>query len=191
MKLTIEGTLADVRQFLKTGDGKKVKVTEEKPELTRKQIIEYAKADIKKIANIAAYGTPVVGNVIYQHRTTRPRFTVNRKKRTIIVLVYGNNTSELYAKGKAKCVPGDAFNAWIGKAIAIRRAYGLPVPKVYLHAPKPEGVRVGDIVQSESSMYDKFPYKVSSIKNDNAFEEENSYIPIRYLRVVDDTDREY
>lgn len=76
-------------------------------------------------------------------------FIVNREKRTVVVLLRGVGSGVIRAKGIAKCAPGDCFNVWIGKAIALRRALGLEVPTEYLNAPQPTEVRVGDVVNYE------------------------------------------
>src|SRR5690606_23223541 len=76
-------------------------------------------------------------------------FIVNREKRTVVVLLRGVGSGVIRAKGIAKCAPGDCFNVWIGKAIALRRALGLEVPTEYLNAPQPTEVRVGDVVDYE------------------------------------------
>ena len=53
---------------------------------------------------------------------------------------------KINARGKAKCAQGDTFNVHIGKAIALRRALGLPVPSEYTNAPQPTEPKVGDVV---------------------------------------------
>src|SRR5690606_31968390 len=69
------------------------------------------------------------------------------EKRTVVCLLKGFRIPVIYAKGIAKCAPGDCFNVHIGKAIALRRALGLKVPSDYLNAPQPTEVRVGDVVK--------------------------------------------
>lgn len=75
---------------------------------------------------------------------------VNREKRTVVVLLRDCCFYEVSARGIAKCAPGDCFNVHIGKAIALRRALGLPVPDEYLNAPQPTEVRVGDVIKYEN-----------------------------------------
>lgn len=74
-------------------------------------------------------------------------FIVNKEKRTVLALMRGVQSRKVYAKGIAKCAPNDCFNVHIGKAIALRRALGLIIPKEYQNAPHPTEVRVGDMIR--------------------------------------------
>ncbi|WP_332276256.1 hypothetical protein [Bacillus subtilis] len=110
-----------------------------KPEKTvqarRDEIVEQAKADAEEL---------VMDNT---SEWCGIDFIVNRNKRTVVALIKGEYTSEVFARGIAKAAPDDCFNVHIGKAVALRRALGLAVPDEYLNAPQPTEVRVGDIVQ--------------------------------------------
>ncbi len=82
----------------------------------------------------------------------RVDFVINHEKRTVVALIrylteYDGN---LFARGITKCAPGDVFNSHIGRAIALRRALGLAVPDVYLNAPQPTEVHVGDLIRNWS-----------------------------------------
>ena len=76
-------------------------------------------------------------------------FLVYKTKRIVVA-----NISYLYAgenplsTGIARCAPSDVFNEHVGKAIALRRALGLPVPTKYYEVGgmMPEGKQVGDVV---------------------------------------------
>ncbi|MFP6000988.1 hypothetical protein J7W01_14585 [Bacillus subtilis] len=110
-----------------------------KPEKTaqarRDEIVEQAKADVEKLSNYGAgvrYETDV-----FTKATCNVEFVANRDKRTVVALVKGVRTGNVYAKGIAKAAPSDCFNVHIGKAIALRRALGLAVPDEYLNAPQP------------------------------------------------------
>lgn len=119
------------------------------PQQIRDEIVERAKADVKKISEdiygdskqdaFEDYGTP--GHI-------KVTFKVDHKKRTVVALLglrhCGNH---IYARGIAKTAPNDVFNAHIGKAIALRRALGLEVPAEYLNVPNPTEIRVGDVVE--------------------------------------------
>lgn len=94
----------------------------------RDRIVERAKADVKAFAE---------DNV---------EFIVNKDKRTVVVLRRNRSNKRVISRGVAKCVPGDVFNAWIGKAIAAYRMFDLDVPAEYLSVPSPTEVRVGDVV---------------------------------------------
>lgn len=103
----------------------------------RDEIVERAKRDVEYYASI--YGYSQAGYYV--------DFVVNREKRTIVALIRDPLTDEVFARGIAKCAPGDVFNSHIGRAIALRRALGLEVPAEYLNAPQPTEVRVGDVVK--------------------------------------------
>ncbi len=82
-------------------------------------------------------------------------FVVNAEKRTVVALVKFNWMEGTYirSRGIAKAHTDDCFNEFIGKAIALRRALGSPVPDEYLNAPQPEGKQIGDIVSYEGESY--------------------------------------
>lgn len=121
----------------------------------RDGIVEQAKADVVYLRErMISNEVNSEGNPTFQGLRTISEFHVNRKKRTVVVLVKGASTSTLLEKGIAKCAPGDCFNVHIGKAIALRRALGLPVPDEYLNAPQPTEVRVGDVVGFPTRKFD-------------------------------------
>lgn len=83
----------------------------------------------------------------------RPRFVVNREKRTIVCLMERFDLGYIESRGIAKCDPSDCFNAHLGRAIALRRALGLEVPSGYLNAPQPTEVRNYDKVLYGDQLY--------------------------------------
>lgn len=121
--------------------------SQKSPQQIRDEIVERAKADVKKITEdiygdingtaFVAYGTP--GHM-------RVNFVIKRDKRTVVALVGWRYQPGVRDRGIAKCAPNDVFNAHIGRAIALRRALGLEVPAEYLSVPGPTEVRVGDVV---------------------------------------------
>lgn len=113
-------------------------------ELTRKDIVNQAKADIEELKHFGDCYL-LKRQAIYLNAD----FVINEEKRTVVALLRGLSSGEVYVKGIAKCDPADCFNEHIGKAIALRRALGLDVPAEYLNAPQPEGKQVGDIVDTE------------------------------------------
>lgn len=123
----------------------------------RDEIVERAKADVKALSVSMVRNVPVLrgGTAVFnlEHGDNAPtfpdivKFKVDRGKRTVVALIY-TSTGTLWARGIAKCAPGDVFNAHIGRAIALRRALGLEVPTEYLNAPNPTEVRVGDVVKA-------------------------------------------
>lgn len=107
----------------------------------RDEIVERAKADV---AELTAIGTDadvlLEGSANVRGDFYRVDFVVNRDKRTVIALVRPANGYRTFTKGGvtlfkgiAKCTPGDVFNSHIGRAIALRRALELPVPREYTH----------------------------------------------------------
>ncbi|MEV2911132.1 hypothetical protein ABNF65_21620, partial [Paenibacillus larvae] len=75
----------------------------------------------------------------------------------------GAITKEIYARGTAKCAPGDVFNSHIGRAIALRRALGLEVPTEYMSVPNPTEFKIGDIVNKYAWVNTMHPYKTFQV----------------------------
>lgn len=126
------------------------------PTLSRGAIVIAAQNDVREIEERGRTGSIIggdEGNHTYQENYYNVEFIVNKEKRTVVALVrYGahkNFTKMVQHRGVAKCDPSDCFNEHIGKAIAVRRAFELDVPRGYLNAPEPEGREVGDIISSE------------------------------------------
>lgn len=114
------------------------------PQQRRDEIVERAKADINGLkSKECIYG----GSYYRTPYVCYADFVINKEKRTVVVLMRCHISGKIYARGIAKCAPGDCFNASIGRAIALRRALGVTVPSDYLVAPQPTEVRVGDVVQ--------------------------------------------
>ncbi|MEV2662646.1 hypothetical protein ABND18_19495 [Paenibacillus larvae] len=139
-----------------------VQQAEKLPQEVRDEIIEKAKADIEGLAinnyeyvNFIRHHTGGNLSPFYRirdgGRAMFAEFIVNRKKKTVVCLLRGAITKEIYARGTAKCAPGDVFNSHIGRAIALRRALGLEVPTEYLNVPNPAELRKGDIVENSKS----------------------------------------
>lgn len=108
------------------------------PKLTRQDVIRRAKADVEHLPAQVHYDVPIAGEP-YMVATFVPdedmvRYIVNRDKRTVVALLVLDKI--VWGRGKAKCAPDDDFDVNIGKAIALRRALGLPVPDEYLNAPQ-------------------------------------------------------
>jgi hypothetical protein len=104
-------------------------------QLTRDDIIEMTKRDVR---NLEREQEVVFGRYV--------EFKINREKRAVVALLRGKWSNRIFERGIAKCHPDDCFNAYIGRAIALRRALGLEVPEAYLNAPQPTEVKRGDIV---------------------------------------------
>ncbi|WP_168748456.1 hypothetical protein [Bacillus mojavensis] len=122
---------------------------EKSAQARRDEIVEQAKADVEKLSN---YGDGVRCETdVFTKATCNVEFVANRDKRTVVALLKGVRTGNVYARGIAKAAPDDCFNVHIGTAIALRRALGLAVPDEYLNAPQPTEVRVGDVIKYEES----------------------------------------
>ena len=164
----------------------------------RDEIIEQAKRDVADLSATEIYSTvpalsggrmsfyPIGCSKDYE-ATDEIQFIVNNEKRTVVALIKWLGTSDVWAKGIAKCAPTDCFNSAIGKAISLRRALGLEVPSEYLNVPQPTEVRVGDVVKSISKL-DKY-YTVTEDRyrrNDNN-ECALTSIVAKNGRIVDDS----
>jgi hypothetical protein len=164
-----------------------------KPAPTRAEIVAQAKRDV---ADRFFEGHDGVGEVVECFAGhNKVEFIVDREKRTVVaILRLAYIPSEVVAKGIAKAAPDDVFNADIGKAIALRRALGLTVPTEYTNAPKPEGVRVGDVVRSEvedrGGKIRKIVSHIVSIDDINAGKTRVGSPVAKESIVIDDTDRE-
>lgn len=110
------------------------------PKLTRQDVIRRAKADVEHLPAQVHDDVPIADEP-YLRATFVPdednvRYIVNRDKRTVVALLELKLKGTVWGRGIAKCAPDDCFNVYIGKAIALRRALGLPVPDEYLNAPQ-------------------------------------------------------
>ncbi|WP_340028972.1 hypothetical protein MHB71_04985 [Paenibacillus sp. FSL H7-0940] len=124
----------------------------------RDDIVKRAKEDVADLRKFA--GTQVPNDSVkFWPRANKPtlytamhtvEYVVNRDKRTVVAIIRCTIDGKI-TRGIAKCTPGDVFNVWIGKAIALRRALGLEIPEEYVSAPQPTEVRVGDIVKATGS----------------------------------------
>lgn len=122
-------------------------------EIARGAIVMEAKADVNELIRHGKGNEADItqGNATYKYQFYRVEFVVNNEKRTVVALVtqlYRNFDDMVRNKhrGIAKCHPDECFNAHIGKAIALRRALGLPVKEVYLNATEPTEINKGDVV---------------------------------------------
>lgn len=116
--------------------------------LTRAEVIEKARKDVAALTRAVNVGRGIDCGVTgsNKYRNLDVETHINRNKRVVTVLLRGKYTGKVWAKGIAKCAPGDVFHAEIGKAIALRKALGLTIPTEYTDAPQPDEPRVGAIV---------------------------------------------
>lgn len=160
----------------------------------RDEIVERAKRDIDELRDDdGLYEVFSAADLSYACFVD---FIVNREKRTVVALLRGFQSGKVLARGIAKCHPDDCFNAYLGKAIALRRALGLEVPDEYLNAPQPTEVRVGDVVETYIHGY---PERYVVVKTDKEVEEKEgrchiesitaNYFPVK-TKVIDDSREE-
>lgn len=167
------------------------------PQELRDEIVERAKRDVQTLIDEDGIGAARCQGGILRHVVTED-FIVNRKKRTVVVLGrYLYDIRKNRALGKAKCAPNDCFNVHIGKAIALRRALGLPVPDEYLNAPQPTEVRVGDVVQvtepglitGATMIVTKFEPKFDLYGEGKAFRHtyDSGWLGVEQVKIIDDS----
>lgn len=161
---------------------------EKNAQARRDEIVEQAKADVETLSN---YGDGVRYETdVFTKATCNVEFVANRDKRTVVALLKGVRTGNVYARGIAKAAPSDCFNVHIGKAIALRRALGLAVPDEYLNALQPTEVRVGDVVEGWAVK------DTALVISDDAWPPiSGAWIPLKYarqyeLRIIDDSREE-
>lgn len=175
----LTGTVAKLAEKITKDD---VKMTFDKPEkapLTRDEIVAKAAADVAELlVTDIPYEVPTLSGGkqsyyvdvnAFMGACDTVDFVINRDKCTVVALVRVID-GEVWAKGIAKAAPGDVFNEIIGKAIALRRALGLPVPTEYVKLPKPEGVRVGDVYEAYSTGGSRFVKTVTEIASGKLYD---------------------
>ncbi|MCK1987131.1 hypothetical protein MPH48_03335 [Lysinibacillus fusiformis] len=114
----------------------------------RAEIIEKAKKFVEKVSSQqSSWAVNENGNETYQQKCTFNDFIINNEKRTVVVLVKGEDSGKIFEKGIAKCNPSDVFNEHIGKAIALGRALGLDVSE-FEQVVQPNEVVVGMVVET-------------------------------------------
>lgn len=118
--------------------------------------------------------------------TDKVEFVVDREKRTVVALLKYIGNNRAWAKGISKCDPDDVFNVHLGKAIALRRAFGLNVPDEYLKAPEPTEVRVGDVVYV-SSTFPRMTVTSDTTSTDNKLVRLGMLPALSGHKVVDDS----
>lgn len=125
-------------------------------------------------------------------------FIVNAEKRTVVCLLKYVKNKRIVAKGIAKCMPGDVFNEWIGKAIALARALEIEIPKEFLDAVQPDEVVVGHYVINKYQPRLKGHVTKMRPENDDAIDgiafghtHDDGYMLSNRVTITDDTNAEY
>lgn len=111
----------------------------------------YEKSDQQKRDEVVEKAKEDVSALIRRYFTARTEFIVNTKKRTVVALRKSYRLGYVNERGIAKCAPNDCFNAYIGKAIALRRALGLELPAEYLNVPQSTEICMGDVVMESQA----------------------------------------
>ncbi|MEV2696699.1 hypothetical protein ABNC92_10630 [Paenibacillus larvae] len=175
---------------------------EKSPQEVRDEIVEKAKADIEGLAindyDHVDYIRRFTGSnqgPFYKVKdldlATLVEYIVNRKKKTVVCLLRGVATKTIYARGIAKCAPGDVFNSHIGRAIALRRALKLEVPTEYLSVPNPTEFKIGDIVIRYTWVNTMHPYYTFQIGTETDGKSVLSLDSINsYCTLIDDSHEE-
>jgi hypothetical protein len=173
---------------------------EKSPQQIRDEIIEKTKTDIEGLA-VGGYMRDFIRRItsylgpfykINGASASLAEYIVNRKKKTVVCLLRGIVTETIYARGIAKCAPGDVFNSHIGRAIALRRALGLEVPAEYLSVPNPTEIKIGDIVGYPHPLIPLI-YAAEVIDRGSWFSGSRMYLDIDYARgrrIIDDSREE-
>lgn len=93
-------------------------------------LVNVAKNDVEFWLSTAVEGVPAIkgGYASYNPEYDSVEFIVNRKNRKVTALIKDED-GKIFAKGIAKCSPDDCFHAHIGRAIALRRALGVGLPR--------------------------------------------------------------
>lgn len=168
------------------------------PNEARKEAIEKAQEFIEEVTKKAdADDLNEIGNDIYRNFCTIPEFIVNEEKRTIVVLAKGAVDGTILSRGKSKCAPEDVFNADIGKAIALGRAYGLDTEE-FENAPQPDEVVPGMVVEDKLNGALFTVKKLQDNPEPNRFPgqafkvvEGYGWLADSQVRIISDTEAEY
>ncbi|UYZ12162.1 hypothetical protein A6764_15150 [Brevibacillus sp. WF146] len=143
------------------------------PQQLRDEVVERAKRDVAELERSWIASWQSAKGVSFWPKACAEKgltpvhyveYVVNREKRTVVALVRRIRGNEVDYRGIAKCAPGGVFNSHIGRAIALRRALGLPVPTDYVNTPQPTEVRVGDVVETVIGVYTGTRGTVDAIK---------------------------
>lgn len=119
---------------------------------TREEIVKEAIADVAELlgrnhpeckVSLGAWFVNDGGTAI----TDYAEFKIYKPTRKVVAKVRSVHSGSIHTTGIARCAPSDVFNEHVGKAIALRRALGLPVPTKYYEVGgiAPEGKQVGDV----------------------------------------------
>lgn len=135
-----------------------------------------------------------IGNITAREHYYETEFFTKGKKVTAVIyrLLFGETRGSYTSHvGRANCAPGDVFNEWIGKAIALAKALQIDIPVEFLDAVQPT-VAKGQIVEAlkySTGESTGFIGKVTGL-NFNGHPEFTGHFASHY-KVIDDTNAEY
>ncbi|MEC0370015.1 hypothetical protein [Paenibacillus chibensis] len=179
-----------IRKYIDQVEGKAVPAAVDAPRtISRAEVIEMARKDVADLISALYRGRGVDFGVtgLNGRREMNVETHTNRDKRAVTVLLRGIYTGKVWAKGIAKCAPGDVFHAEIGKAIALRKALGLTIPAEYTDAPQPVEKRDGHVITCEGKTLKLMSLPASPRKGEAHV---GSYYG-EHGTIIDDTDVDY
>lgn len=123
------------------------------PNQQRAELIQRAREFVeeheksKNAEAIRSYGNKYCRNHFYESDF----ITKNNKVTVLIHLTNyrGHRLKTVAAVGRSKCMPGEVFNEWIGKAISLARALEIEIPQEFLRAVQPTEKVIGMRVLSD------------------------------------------
>lgn len=186
-------SLSDMAAEFQTYVSRAMKAPKLTPNQQRKATIERAKAFVEENVKSVSNGNWRDSGIALAEECgpLRIDFVVNAEKRTVVALPKLQNIPShtvSRAKAVAKCNPDDAFNADIGKAIALGRALGLDVSE-FEQAVQPTEVVVGMRVDTASS------FKTMTIDSSTSIERNllgaDVYESLHGASILDDTGAQY
>lgn len=189
----------DVYELMKEGFNPQIQIVDETlepltPNQQRAAIIEKAKKFVKENKNKIHQGNDERTTIRFIGIITdKLEFVINEEKRTVVALIKGVSSGDLYAKGIAKCNPSDVFNEHIGKAIALGRALGLDVSE-FEQVVQPTEFATGQIF--EAKLTETRIEKIIDITGDKGFVESGGFYWTNRIheddfRIINDTNSKY
>lgn len=115
----------------------------------RAELIQRARAFVEKQLS---FDITILRKEMYRY--CNAEFIVNTEKRTVVCLLKGRQTNSVWSKAKTKCHPGEVFNEWIGKAIALARALEIEIPQEFIDAVQPDEKVLGMMVSCNFNAHD-------------------------------------
>ena len=134
--------------------------------------------------------------VNYRRRNSVVEFVVNKEKRTVVAIARNPRIKVINSKGIAKCMPGDVFNEWIGKAIALARALEIDIPQEFIDAVQPDTPVVGQVVlRKKLNSNDDGVRTLIDVSNIQGWfitkEKTTMTSPKNIIKIIDDTNAIY